>query len=158
MGLQVSRCLRAQATTEGHLRPCASLNWGAIFYAPANQKDCQIVEAHLMPDHVHICIAIQPKHPVASVIGLLKGRVRSLFPAGPVRERNFTNISGSRLWSTVGFELEQVRAYIRGQDAAGWHRTILNQPNKARIARRLNQQANRLSGRPSHQATRFGGV
>ncbi len=27
-----------------------------------------------MPDHVHICIAIPPKHPVASVIGFLKGK------------------------------------------------------------------------------------
>ena len=27
-----------------------------------------------MPDHVHICIAIPPKHAVASVIGFLKGK------------------------------------------------------------------------------------
>ena len=27
-----------------------------------------------MPDHVHMCIAIPPKHPVASVIGFLKGK------------------------------------------------------------------------------------
>jgi len=26
-----------------------------------------------MPDHVHMCIAIPPKQPVASVIGFLKG-------------------------------------------------------------------------------------
>jgi len=26
-----------------------------------------------MPDHVHMCIVIPPKHPVASVIGFLKG-------------------------------------------------------------------------------------
>ena len=49
---------------------------GPIFHALAKQKECQIVEGHLMPDHVHMCIAIPPKHPVASVIGFLKGRVR----------------------------------------------------------------------------------
>ena len=46
---------------------------GAIFHALARQKEWQIIEGHLMPDHVHMCIAIPPKHPVASVIGFLKG-------------------------------------------------------------------------------------
>jgi len=45
-----------------------------IFHALAKQKECQIVEGHLMADHVHMCIAIPPKHPVASVIGFLKGK------------------------------------------------------------------------------------
>jgi putative transposase len=45
---------------------------GPVFHALAKQKECQIVEGHLMPDHVHMCIAIPPKHPVASVIGFLK--------------------------------------------------------------------------------------
>ena len=38
------------------------------------KKECQILEGHLMSDHVHMCIAIPPKHPVASVIGFLKGK------------------------------------------------------------------------------------
>jgi len=38
----------------------------------ARQKECQILEGHLLPDHVHMCIAIPPKYPVASVIGFLK--------------------------------------------------------------------------------------
>ena len=44
---------------------------GAIFHALARQKECQIIEGHLKPDHVHMCIAIPPKHPAASVIGFL---------------------------------------------------------------------------------------
>ena len=43
---------------------------GTIFHSRARQKECQILEGHLMPDHVHMCIAIPPQHPVASVIGL----------------------------------------------------------------------------------------
>jgi putative transposase len=35
---------------------------GAIFHPLAKQKECQIIEGHLMPDHVHMCIAIPPKH------------------------------------------------------------------------------------------------
>src|SRR6059036_156428 len=29
---------------------------GRIFHALAGQKECRIIEGHLMPDHVHICI------------------------------------------------------------------------------------------------------
>ena len=94
---------------------------GAIFHALAKQKECQIIEGHLMPDHVHICIAIPPKHPVSSVIGFLKGKSAIAVARLQGKERNF---SGEHLWargyavSTVGFELEQVRQYIREQDAA----------------------------------------
>jgi putative transposase len=37
---------------------------GPIFHALAKQKECQIVEGRLLPDHVHMCIAIPPKHPL----------------------------------------------------------------------------------------------
>jgi putative transposase len=95
---------------------------GEIFHGLARQKECQIVEGHLMPDHVHMCIVIPPKYAVASVIGFLKGKsaiaiARQLCG----KERNFT---GEHLWargygvSTVGFELEQVRQYIRDQEEA----------------------------------------
>ena len=47
---------------------------GEIFHALARQKECQIIEGHLRPDHVHMCVAIPPKYPVASVIGFLKGK------------------------------------------------------------------------------------
>jgi len=95
--------------------------WGPIFHALAQQKECQIVEGHLMPDHVHMCIAISPKHPVASVIGFLKGKSAIAAARLSGKERNFT---GEHLWargyagSTVGFELEQVRRYIRDQEEA----------------------------------------
>ncbi len=47
---------------------------GEIFHALARQKECRILDGHLMPDRVHMCIAIPPKPPVASVIGFLKGK------------------------------------------------------------------------------------
>ena len=34
---------------------------GEVFHALARQKECQIIEGHLLPDHVHMCIAIPPK-------------------------------------------------------------------------------------------------
>jgi len=84
---------------------------GDIFHALARQKECQILEGHLMADHM--CIAIPPKYPVASVIGFLKGKSASAVARQFLgKERNFT---GKHLWargyavSTVGFELEADR-------------------------------------------------
>jgi putative transposase len=93
---------------------------GAIFHALARQKECQIIEGHILPDHVHMCIAIPPKVAVAQVIGFLKGKSAiAIARQFGGKERNFT---GEHFWargyavSTVGFELEQIRAYIRQQD------------------------------------------
>ena len=100
-------------------RVCQHL--GEIFHALAQHKECQIIEGHLRPDPVHMCIAIPPKYPVASVIGFLKGKSAIAVPRLCGRERNFT---GEHLWargyavSTVGFELEQIRQYIRDQEEA----------------------------------------
>ncbi len=35
---------------------------GEIFHELAKQKESQIVEGHLMADHVHMCIGIPPKY------------------------------------------------------------------------------------------------
>lgn len=39
-----------------------------------------------MPDHVHMCIAIPPKHPVASVIGFLKGKSAIAIPGSTAKK------------------------------------------------------------------------
>ena len=94
---------------------------GGIFHELARQKECRIVEGHLMPDHVHMCIEIPPKYAVASVVGFLKGKSAiAIAREFTGKERNFT---GEHFWargyavSTVGFNVEQVKAYIRVQEA-----------------------------------------
>ena len=47
---------------------------GQIFHALAEQKDCKILEGHLMSDHVHMLVEVPPKYSVSSVIGFLKGK------------------------------------------------------------------------------------
>ena len=89
----------------------------------AGQKGCQIKEGHMVNDHVHMLIKIPPKYSVAEVIGYIKGKsaiaVARQF-AG--RKRNF---NGEKFWargyavSTVGYEEEQVRKYIRHQEQSG---------------------------------------
>ena len=93
---------------------------GTIFHELARQKECQIIEGHLMPDHVHMCISIPPKYAVASVIGFIKGKSAiAIARQFGGRERNF---NGEHFWargycvSTVGYEEEKVRAYIRDQE------------------------------------------
>ena len=94
---------------------------GGVFHELARQKECRIVQGHVLPDHVHIGIEIPPKYAVASIVGFLKGKSAIAIArefAG--KERNFT---GEHFWargyavSTVGFNLEQVKAYIRTQEA-----------------------------------------
>ena len=93
---------------------------GAIFHELARQKECRIVEGHLVNDHVHMCIEIPPKHAVSSVVGFLKGKSAiAIARKWGGRQKNF---NGENFWargyavSTVGFELEAVRKYIREQE------------------------------------------
>jgi putative transposase len=63
---------------------------GPIFHELARQKECRIVEGHLLSDHVHMCIEIPPKHSVASVVGFLKGKSAiAIAREFGGRERNF---------------------------------------------------------------------
>ena len=95
---------------------------GSIFHELARQKECRIVEGHLMPDHVPMCIEIPPKYSEASIIGFLKGKSAiAIARQFKGKQRNF---SGESFWargyavSTVGFELEAVKRYIQDQDLA----------------------------------------
>jgi len=94
---------------------------GPVFHELARQKECQIIEGHLLVDHVHMCIAIPPKHAVSSVIGFLKGKSAiAIARRFKGKQRNF---EGENFWargyavSTVGFEEEVVRRYIREQES-----------------------------------------
>jgi putative transposase len=93
---------------------------GEIFHELARHQESKIVEGHLMPDHVHICISIPPKYAVSKVVGYIKGKSAiAIARRFGGRERNFT---GEVFWargyfvSTVGLDEEMVRAYIRKQE------------------------------------------
>ena len=86
-----------------------------VFHELARQKECRIVEGHLMPDHVHMCIDIPPKYSVASVIGFLKGK-SAISIARKYKVSNEKLAAREYAVSRVGFELEAVKRYIREQD------------------------------------------
>jgi putative transposase len=92
---------------------------GGIFQELARHKEAQVVEGHLKPDHVHMCLSIPPKLAVANVVGYMKGKSAiTIARKFGGRKRNFT---GEVFWargyfvSTVGLDEEVVRAYIRHQ-------------------------------------------
>jgi putative transposase len=95
---------------------------GEIFHELARQKECRSSEGHLLAAHVHMCLEMPPKHAVASGIGFLKGK-SALALARRVQEKD-RNFVGEHFWargyavSTVGFELESVKKYIREQEQA----------------------------------------
>ena len=94
---------------------------GPVFHELARQKDCTIVEGKLVIDHVHMCISIPPKHAVSSIIGFLKGKSAIAIARSQGKKRNF---SGENFWargyavSTIGYDLEAIRKYIREQEDA----------------------------------------
>lgn len=50
---------------------------GEVFRALAARRESRFEEGHLLPDHVHVLIAIPPKYAVAQVVGYLKGKSAS---------------------------------------------------------------------------------
>ena len=93
---------------------------GQVLHELAGQKECRIVEGHLKPDHVHLCISIPPKHAVSYIVGYIKGKSAiSIARRFMGRAKDFT---GENFWargyfvSTVGLDEEMVRAYIRHQE------------------------------------------
>jgi len=49
---------------------------GEVFRKLARQKESEVVEGHLMLDHVHMLISVPPKYAVAQVVGFMKGKKR----------------------------------------------------------------------------------
>ena len=95
---------------------------GEILHDLARQKECRILAGQLLAAHVQRWLEIPPKQAGASGIGFLKGK-SALALARRVQEEERTFV-GEHFWargyavSTVGFELERVKTYIREQEKA----------------------------------------
>ena len=94
---------------------------GPWFRDLALQKESQILEGHLKPDHVHMLISIPPKYAVSQVVGFIKGKSAIHIARTYLgRRQNFT---GQQFWargyyvSTVGRDEATIRAYIQKQEA-----------------------------------------
>ncbi len=47
---------------------------GEVLRELARRKECEILEAHPMPNHDHMLISIAPKYVVSQVVGFMKGK------------------------------------------------------------------------------------
>ena len=90
---------------------------GTVFRALAQEKESEIIEGHLMPDHVHMLLSVPPKYAVAQVVGYIKGK--SAIHIARVYAGRRRNFVGQHLWargywvSTVGRDEASVRRYIQ---------------------------------------------
>lgn len=91
-----------------------------VFRQLARQKESEVEEGHLMPDHVHMMISIPPKYVVSQVVGFLKGK-SAIHIARMYMERRRNYVGqhfGARGYfvSTVGRDEQVIREYIRHQE------------------------------------------
>jgi len=83
-------------------------------------KGVGIIEAHAMPDHIHMLVRIPPKLAVSSFMGYLKGKT-SLMVFDEHANLKY-NYGARHFWSegyyvsTVGLNKATVQKYIRDQE------------------------------------------
>ena len=91
---------------------------GEVIRDLCRQRGVELLEGHLMADHVHMCLQIPPKFSVAFVIGFLKGK-SAVRIHRTVLDRK--RVTGLHFWargycvSTVGLDERTIRKYIREQ-------------------------------------------
>ena len=82
-------------------------------------KGVEIIEGHMMPDHVHILVSIPPKYSVSQFMGYLKGKSAMMIFE---RHANLKYKYGNRhFWcrgyyvDTVGKNAKKIQEYIQNQ-------------------------------------------
>ena len=93
---------------------------GEIMQELCKYKGVEIIEGHMMPDHVHMLLSIPTKYSVSSVMGYLKGKSALMIFE---RHANLKYKYGNRhFWcegyyvSTVGLNEETIKKYIAEQE------------------------------------------
>ena len=93
---------------------------GEIIRELCRQKGVELLEGHLLSDHIHMCLSVPPKLSIAFTIGFLKGKSAVRIHREILNKRRIT---GLHFWargycvSTVGLDEKVVRKYIREQEA-----------------------------------------
>ena len=93
---------------------------GQIIRQLCTYKGVEIIEAHAMPDHIHMLVRIPPKIAVSNFMGYLKGKSSLMIFE---RHANLKYKYGNRnFWAkgffvtTVGLDTKKVQEYIRDQE------------------------------------------
>ena len=90
---------------------------GEIFHRLCSYKVVEIIEGHLMPDHVHMLVSISPRISTSSFMGYLKGKsALMMFDKQANLKYTFEN---RHFWaegyyvSTVGLNEVTIKKYIQ---------------------------------------------
>ena len=94
---------------------------GQILRQLCGYKGVEIIEGHLIPDHIHMLVSIPPKYSVSQFMGYLKGKSSLMIFD---KHANLKYKFGNRhFWaegyyvSTVGLNEATIAKYIREQEA-----------------------------------------
>ncbi|MBQ9188460.1 MAG: IS200/IS605 family transposase, partial [Clostridia bacterium] len=92
---------------------------GKILRQLCNYKGVEILEGHLMPDHVHMLVSIPPKMSISSFMGYIKGKsALMIFDAHANLKYKYGN---RHFWcrgyyvDTVGKNAKKIEEYIKNQ-------------------------------------------
>ena len=90
---------------------------GEIFHRLCGYEGIEIIEGHLMPDHVHMLVSIPPRISISSFMGYLKGKsALMMFDKHANLKYKFGN---RHFWaegyyvSTVGLNEATIKKYIQ---------------------------------------------
>ena len=92
---------------------------GQIIRELCRQRGVELLEGHLMSDHVHMCLRVPPKFSIAFVIGYIKGKSAVRIHRNVLEK---PRVTGLHFWargycvSTVGLDETAIRTYIREQE------------------------------------------
>jgi putative transposase len=91
MGVQVTPSFYSQLQAQDFVWELRNY-LGEVFHRLSHQRESQILEGHLMPDHVHMLVQIPPKYAVSQVVGYIKGKCAiHLARVYAERKRNFVS-------------------------------------------------------------------
>lgn len=83
-------------------------------------KGVEIIEGHMMPDHVHLLLSISPKQSISTFMGYLKGKSAMMIYQhhGNLKYKygNCHFWAAGYYVSTVGLNETTIRKYIREQE------------------------------------------
>lgn len=117
--MSISHCFRSKVQKKSHIWKSKGgyrSNTSGVMRA----KTCEIIEAHAMPDHIHMLVEIPPNQRVSDFMGYLKGKSTMIIFE---RYSNLKYKYGNRhFWcrgyyvSTVGGNKNGIAKYIREQE------------------------------------------
>ena len=92
---------------------------GVILKRLCSYKGIEIIEGHLMPDHVHMLVEIPPKYSVSSFMGYLKGKSSTMLyeQFGELKYKYRSREFWCRGYyvDTAGKNANRIKEYIKNQ-------------------------------------------